>query len=313
MPNPGGVVQAIRDPLGAVLHLSTSVLSHVLAAAHIDLDAVLQRYLFTTADPSAATARPLTANPAIGHLNVGLAVAADALIALVLLGVSLRAILQHSITARAGMKAALPRVLLAVALVHSSLFLVQMVIDLNNAIGHVALSLGTSLSVDTLPWSSSMSDAAVSGIEATQDLFRALFAIALVGALVILALAYVVRTALLNILTVIAPLASLCIVLPETRRYAHTWLRLFLTTVFMQAVQLIVLRVATTTAFAHGAGLVEMLYALATLWIMLKVPSALHSSGYFETRAHALGRQVQRSIHRAALPPHAAARSRTAL
>jgi hypothetical protein len=43
VPNPGGVAQAIRDPLGAVLHLLTSVLGHVLAAAHVDLDAVLQR------------------------------------------------------------------------------------------------------------------------------------------------------------------------------------------------------------------------------------------------------------------------------
>jgi hypothetical protein len=233
-------------------------------------------------------------------------------VAAVILALSLRAILQRSVSARAGVKAAVPRVLLGVALAHSSMPLIQMAIDLNNALGHVVLSLGTPLTVETLPWSSSIGEAAVAGIQATQDLFHALFALALVVALVILVLAYVVRTALLSVLTVIAPLAALCIVLPETRRFARTWLRLFLTTVFMQAVQLIVLRVATATAFARGAGLVEMLYALATLWIMLKVPSALHSSGYFETRAHALGRQFERSVRHAALPAHRAVRSHIA-
>jgi hypothetical protein len=302
VPNPAGIAQAIRDPLGTALHLLTSVIAHVLAAAHVDLDAVLQRYLFATFDPAGTPGRPLTADPAIAHLNLGMAVAADTLVAAVLLGVSLHAMFQRSISSRAGLKSALPRVLLAVALVHGSVFLIQMGIDLNNAIGHVALSLGPPLSVDSLPWSSSLSDGAVAGIQASQDLFHALFVVVLVVALVILALSYVVRIALLDILVVLAPLAALCIVLPETRRYGHTWLHLFLTTLFMQAVQLVILRVATTTAFAHGAGIVEVLYALATLWIMLKVPSVLHSSGYFETRAHAVGRHLQRSVRHATLP-----------
>lgn len=313
MPNPNGIVQTIRDPLGAALHLLTSVLGHVLAAAHIDLDSVLQRYLFTTADPSATQLRPFTANPTVVGLNLDLAVAADVLVGGVIVWLSMSAMFQHSLTARARLQNALPRVLLAVALVHSSVFLMQMAIDLNNAIGHVATSLGSPLTVDTLPWSSSLSDAAVAGIQASQDLFDALFAIAVVVALVILVLSYVVRIALLNILVVLAPLAALCTVLPETRRYSETWLRLFLTTVFMQAVQLIVLRVATATAFAHGAGIVAMLYALATLWIMLKVPSVLHSSGYIQTRAHSFGRHLQRSVRHVTMPAHRAVRPRASL
>ncbi len=80
--------------------------------------------------------------------------------------------------------------------------------------------------------------------------------VALVIAMAILVLAYVIRTALLNILIVTAPLAALLSVMPDTRTHARTWMRLFLGTVFMQAVQLIILRVAVTTEFNSDGGLV---------------------------------------------------------
>jgi len=309
----GNVVQGLRDPLGSALQLLTGVTSHFLATARVDLNNELARYLFSTVDASAAVVRPLTANPSIAKLNFGLTLAADVLVGAVVLVVSLRAIFEHtSLRARYGLKVALPRVLVAVALAHTSMLLIQMAVDLNNAIGHVALTLGGALTLDTLPWSASLGNPAVAGIQASQDLFHAFFGLALVVALVILVLSYVIRSALLNILIVIAPLAALCMVLPETRGYSRTWLRLFMTTVFMQAVQLIVLRVAEATAFSHGGGIVDILYALATLWIMLKVPGALHSGGHFESRAHALGRHMQRSVRHALTPAHHAVHHRVA-
>ncbi|MFN2582279.1 MAG: hypothetical protein ABR498_06015, partial [Candidatus Dormibacteria bacterium] len=104
----------------------------------------------------------------------------------------------------------------------------------------------------------------------------------------------------------------LCTVLPDTRGYARLWLRLFVVTVFMQAVQLIVLRVAVSAGFAAGGGIAQSLYALATLWIMLKVPGALHSAGHLETKATGLGRHVERSMRRAIAPVHHAVRHRAA-
>src|SRR5205085_5056328 len=120
MPDVGGIVQTIRDPLGSLLHLLAGVLSHFIASAHADLDSVLQRYLFTTVDPSSAQLRPLTANPAVAGLNLGLAVVADVLIGAVILYASLRSIVDSSVEARYALRAAVPRLLLAVALVHSS-------------------------------------------------------------------------------------------------------------------------------------------------------------------------------------------------
>lgn len=309
MPSPSGIAHALNDPMGAVLQLITGVLGHVVSTARGDLDAVLNRYLFTTVDP--ASGHALTANATVVRLNGTMAVAADVLVAAIVLFASLRSMFEHqSMRPRYTLKVVLPRLLVAVALVHGSIYFLQMAIDLNNAIGAVALSAGGRLGLDNVPWSMSLDPAAVQSIQVSQDLFHAVFAVGLVVALVILALSYVVRTALLEVLIVIAPLACLCTVLPDTRPYARHWLRLLVVTVFMQAVQLIVLRVATATAFATGDAIAGSLYALATLWIMLKVPGALHSASHIEYRAHSLSRQVERSVKRALTPAHHAVRRR---
>ena len=311
MPSLSGIAHGLSDPLGAILGLLTGVLGHVVSTARTDLDGELTRYLFSTVDPTSAAVRPLTANPAVAHLNASMAVAADVLVGAVVVFASLRSMFEHNnLRARYTLKLVLPRLLVAIALVHGSIYFVQMAIDLNNALGNVALSLGGTLTGDTLPWSGSLGPASVQAIQVSQDLFHAMFAIALVVALVILVLSYVVRTALLEVLIVVAPLAALCTVLPDTRGYARMWLRLFMVTVFMQAVQLIVLRVASAAGFGDGSGLAETLYGLATLWIMLKVPSALHSASHFESKAYSMGRHMERSFRRAVAPVHHAVNHR---
>jgi hypothetical protein len=308
-----GIVQGIRDPLGTILQLLTGVLSHFIATARTDLNAELSRYLFTTADPTASGIRALTANPAIARLNGSLALVADVLVGAVLAYASLRSIFEHSIRARYALHLVIPRVMAALVMVHGSIYFIQMAIDLNNAIDGVAQSLGGPLTIDTLPWSGSLSAAAVSIIQGSQDLFHAVFALGVVVAVVILVISYVIRTAMLDILVVLAPLAALCSVLPDTRRYASTWIRLFMVAVFMQAVQLIILRVATAVGFGAGSGVAESLFALAILWIVLKVPGTLHAATHVETNAHTVMRHVRRSMHKALTPAHHVVRHRTAL
>jgi hypothetical protein len=308
-----GIVQGIRDPLGSILQLLTGVLSHFIATARADLDSELGRYLFTTVDPTGGGTRALTANPVIAHLNGSIALVADVLVGAVVLYASLRSIFEHSIRARYALHLVIPRVMAAIVLVHGSIFFIQMAVDLNNAIGGVAESLGGPLTIDTLPWSGSMSAATVSIIQGSQDLFHAIFALGVVVAVVILVLSYVIRTAMLDILVVLAPLAALCSALPDTRRYAATWLRLFMVAVFMQSIQLIILRVAMSVGFGAGSGIAESLFALAILWIVLKVPGTLHAATHVETKAHTAMRHVQRSMHRALAPAHHVVRHRTAL
>jgi len=295
---------AVSDPVGFILQSLIGLLGHLISVARVDMMGVLDRFLFRTVDPTVSGNRPITANPNIANLNLGLALAVDAMIGLVVLLTSLRSIFEHSMRSRYDLKVILPRVLLAIVLAHGSLLFMQMAIDLNNALGSVALSLGGPLNSDTLPWSPSLAPQTIARMISGQDLFQALLVVVLIAAMAILVLAYVIRTALLNILIVTAPLAALLTVMPDTRSHARTWLRLFTGTVFLQAVQLIILRVAVTTEFDSNGGLITTVYALATLWLLLKVPGAMNTSTHLESKAHTMLHTLERSAKHALMPAH---------
>ncbi len=299
---------AIADPVGFVLSALVGMIGHLITVARIDMLGVLDRFLFRTVDPTVAGNRPVTANPNLAHLNLGLAMAVDAAMALVVLVASVRSIFEHTMRSKYDLKVIIPRVLLAIALAHGSLLFMQMAIDLNNALGSVALSLGGPLNGDNLPWSPSLAPDSVVRLVTGQDLFAALLVIGLVAAMAILVLTYVIRTALLNVLIVTAPLAAILGVLPDTRSHARSWLRLFLGTVFMQAVQLIVLRVAVSTEFDSNGGLITTVYALATLWLMLKVPGAMSTGAHLESKAHTMLHTLEKSARHALMPAHHAPR-----
>jgi len=294
-------LQALRDPAGWVVHLVVGLLTHFIDGARHDVENALQRYLFSTVDTTVPYARDFTGNPSLRHLTFGMALAMDVLLVGVLLFGLLRGIFEHtSYRARYSLKVLLPRLMLAVALVHFTLPLTQMVIDLDNALDQVAMGLAGGMHVDGLPWSSSLSAPLVANLSVTQDIFHAVFVVGLVIALVLLVLSYVVRYALLSVLIVVAPAAALCSVLPDTRAYARSWLRLFMVTVFMQAVQLIVLSVAMTLAFDNpGFGLVQTLYGLATLVLLLKVPGALNTASHLETKTKTIGHHLERAMRHA--------------
>ena len=301
-----GVGHALSDPIGFLLQAITGLLGHFISVARVDMMGVLDRFLFRTVDPSVSGNRPVTANPNLANLNGGLTLAVDALVGIVILFTSLRSIFERSMRSKYDLKVIIPRVLLAVVLAHGSLLFMQMVIDLNNALGNVAISLGGPLNGDNLPWSASLSPSIIAGLVSGQDLFQGVMALALVAAMAILVLAYVIRTALLNVLIVTAPLAALLTVIPDTRSHARTWLRLFLGTVFMQAVQVIILRVAVTTEFDSSGGLITTVYALATLWLLLKVPGAMNTSTHLESKAHTMLHSIERSAKHTLMPAHRA-------
>jgi hypothetical protein len=295
---------ALTDPIGFLLQGITGLLGHFISVARVDMMGVLDRFLFRTVDPTVSGNRPITANPSLASLNLGLTVAVDVLIGVVVLFTSLRSIFERSMRSKYDLKVILPRILLAVVLAHGSLFFIQMAVDLNNAMDGVALSLGGPLNGDNLPWSPSLSPLSIAGMVTGQDLFQMLMAVVLVIAMGILVLAYVIRTALLNVLIVTAPLAALLSVIPDTRGHARSWLRLFLGTLFLQAVQLIILRVAVTTQFDSSGGVISTIYALATLWLLLKVPGAMNTSTHLESKAHTMLHSLERSAKHALLPPH---------
>ena len=297
----------LGDVLSIASNLLVGIVGHFVDGARRDIDSVLNTYLYATVDP--ITAGPFTANPTIHRLNGGMVIAVEALMGLVVLAGFFQHVIDHSPRSKFGFKVFMPRLLLALILAHGSLLFMQMTIDLNNALGHVAMGLGDALGSESAPWSTPISVTAVDHLRATEDLFGAIFDLLLVAGMVLLTLTYVVRTALLNVLVVTAPLAALLLVLPQTRTHATSWLNLFLATVFMQAVQLIVLRVATATAFDNGGGIVATLYGIATLFVMLKVPGSLSIGGHFLTKAHTMAHHFEKAAEKAVHPHHTKARA----
>lgn len=295
------------DPVSGLGGMLTHLLGHFVETGRDDILHLLDRYLFVTVDSSRPGLLPLTSNAHLAGINGALAIAGDSLLVAVMLVSSLRSMFERSLRARYSLKVMLPRVLLAVIMMHGSLLFIQMALDLNNALSHFALGLGGG----DMPWAGPLGSAFIQQLSLSQDLFHIVVALALVIAVVILGLAYIVRMAVLNVLIVTAPLAALASTLPETRSYARTWLRLFLVAVFMQALQIVVLRVAMVTGLAADTGLASTLYALATLWVTLKVPGALNTASHLESKAKTLGHELERHVRKAIAPAHHAVAHRS--
>src|SRR5437667_2933401 len=170
----------------------------------------------------------------------------------------------------------------AVVMAHFALLFGQMAIDLNNALVHAAWTQPLPGGPPRLPWM----DAMTNGFG--MPLFQIAVRLAIVIMLVIVAFTYVVRFALLAVLLAVAPLAAICMILPETKRYAQSWLRLFLLTVFMQFGQVLVLRFASLFADQVGVRPLEALYGVAVLYLMIKIPGLMNASSHLETKAQHL-------------------------
>ena len=263
-----------------------------------DVLGLLDHYLFSTVDVARPGSQPLTSNPALAGLNHDFSLAGDALLAVVVVFAALRAILDRSLYSQYDLRAMVPRLLVAVILMHASLSLTQMAIDLNNALTSFAAGAGGS----PMPWTDPLAPSALGSSSLAQDLFQIVMVLALVVTVALLAISYVIRMAVLQVLIASAPLAALATILPETRGFARAWGRLFIVAVFMQAAQVTVLRVATVTGLAAGTGLAATLYALAALWVSLKVPSFLASTARIPGSVGAWGSEAAQQLRRIPLP-----------
>jgi hypothetical protein len=255
---------------GGLAGLIDQLLAGLVKSGRDDVMGLINTYLLSTTDPT-RPGRPFTADPTLVTLNRSVCVAADALLVLVVIALMVRRVADHSLLAQYDLRSAIPRVLLAVVLLNASLSLIQMAVDLNNALSAFVSGLGGG----QLPWSGPLGSPALDSPSLLGDLFQVLVLLGLVLMVALLGFAYVIRMAVLQVLVVSAPLAALALVLPATRGLSRTWSRLFVVAVFMQAGQLLVLSVAAATGLARGTGLAAAIYAVATVWVALKVPRFL--------------------------------------
>ena len=107
----------------------------------------------------------------------------------------------------------------------------------------------------------------------------------------------ILRLALIDILLCLAPIALGLWILPHTAGWGRHWLRLFMTTVFQQAVQLIAVALAfafledfaAIAAFEPSEDLVwKLLMAIAFMYLAGRVPSMLGNHGTFDAWLHTL-------------------------
>ena len=217
-----------------------------------------------------------------------------------------RSMFEHSFHARYTLKAMLPRVLMVVVLVTFGLALLQQAIDLNNAAVDAIWTYNSRISADSNLW------ILLVGTPET-DIVLAVLVFLVAVLLVLLVLTSVARNLLLLILVAGAPLAFVCMLLPDLDSYAESWRRLFLTTVFTQVIQVLILRVSLLLLF-QDHGVLAAVHGLVALYLVLRVPSALHAASHAESKAmlyakHAGHGAVKAVEHVVAPPHHAASRS----
>src|SRR5207248_992921 len=122
---------------------------------------------------------------------------------------------------------------------------------------------------------------------ATGNGFAIWLALALAVVLVVLLVSYIVRVALTVILIAGAPIALMCHALPQTEGIAYWWWKAFGGCLAVQVVQSLALVTALKVFLAPGGftlfgpnlnGLVNILVALALMYILFKIPFWLLSS-----------------------------------
>ena len=212
----------------------------------------------------------------------------------------MRSMFEHSFRARYTVKAMVPRSMLVIVLITFGLALMQQAVDLNNAAVESIWTYQSRLGGESNLWTLMLGGQADNVILAVL-----LFLVAVL--LVILVITSVARNLLLVILVAGAPLAFTCMLLPELDSYSDSWRRLFLSTVFTQVVQVLVLRVSLMLLF-EDHGVLSAVHGLVALYLVLRVPGALHAASHAESKAmlyakHA-GKGAVKAFEHATAPEH---------
>ena len=282
----------LLDALNAIrqaLDLGANVSWFIAHSAVLELDA-LRTFVFRTANP-VAVGQPFTTVGPIRTFTPLIQVAADSGLTAVAIWGSFGIMWSRggSFRNQRSVRVLLPRLMLAALLINFAVPLTQAAIDACNALSDsVALATRQELLVDA-------GEFRVVGLSGLQEAVQ----IVLFCAYAVLGFGYIIRFSLLVILVILSPLAALLYVLPDTRHYSRLWSALFVSALLMQPLQLLILAVG----FAlddYSMLPVRHLFALASVFVAFKVPSALHSTSMAGTRAAGFARrQFNHAVHAA--------------
>jgi len=263
------------DPLGPILGSLNAIRRAVDVGAGVaqavhggvgPLSGLLSIYLVRTINP--LTGGPFTLTPPVAQLTPLVQISADTALGLAVSLIFVRMIVSPVLAGRMRPIRVLPRLLVGALLVNYAPLLLQSAIDASNLLSQAAWTAALQHS-----WPAILPQLKY---DSSQPYLSALVVVGLFVGFLGLGAALVVRFALLAVLVILSPLAALLYVLPETQHYTRIWSTLFATALLLQPLELLVLGVGfgLDASFASPIG---HLYALASLWIAMKIPGALRS------------------------------------
>jgi hypothetical protein len=284
----GDLLQAL-EAIRRAIDLAGNVDAFVTGNVQVVIEA-LREYILRTGNPAVPNAPFTTVGP-IQSFTPLVQVASDSALTAVITWAGFRMMWGRTTTrSQFVLRVLLPRILLAVVLINFAVPLVQLAIDASNAASDtVMLATHQQVLADAGEFTVGLAGAGLQGVTL----------VVLFAAYAVLAFAYVIRFALLVVLTILAPAAALLFVLPETHRYAREWGGLFVSTLLMQPLQLLVLAVGLALD-GYSMLPVRHLFALAAVFMTFKVPGALRSASMAGSRAAGFTRrQVTHAVHAA--------------
>ena len=199
---------------------------------------------------------------------------------------------EHLGRQQTGWREMVPRLVLGLVAAASSFWWCALVLDVADAVsGFVAVELnGTPGDLLRAPLETFLT-AVQAGSVGMAQLLALLYLV--YGFFVLYVIVQMVlRLALIDILLALAPIALGLWILPHTAGWGRHWLRLFMTTVFQQAIQLIALALgfgflnefASVAAFEPVQDLIwKLLMSLAFVYMASRVPSMLGNAGTFDS------------------------------
>ena len=199
---------------------------------------------------------------------------------------------EHLGRQHAGWREMVPRLVLGLVAAASSLWWCALVLDVADAVsGFIAFSLNVTPGDMLRSTLSTLMTAVQAGSVGMALLLAVLYLV--YGFFVLYVIVQMIlRLALIDIQLALAPIALGLWILPHTAGWGRQWLRLFMTTVFQQAVQLIALALgfgflkefAAIAAFEPVQDLIwKLLMSLAFIYMATKVPSMLGNHGTFDS------------------------------
>ena len=199
---------------------------------------------------------------------------------------------EHLGRQQAGWREMVPRLVLGLVAAASSLWWCALVLDVADAVsGFIAVSLNVTAG-DMLRSTLRTLLTAVNAGSVGMALLLAVLYLVYGFFVLYVIVQMVLRLALIDILLALAPIALGLWILPHTAGWGRHWLRLFMTTVFQQAIQLIALalgfgflnEVAAIAAFEPVQDLIwKLLLSLAFVYMATRVPSMLGNAGTFDS------------------------------